>query len=70
MISPRIPIAKEGYPFFGSAALLTLVLAILGYTFLSLVAIVVSFFILYFFRDPERFIPRLATHFSVLPMGR
>jgi len=63
MISPRIPIAKEGYPFFGSAILITLILAIFGYKFLTVVALVVTFFILYFFRDPERFIPRQSNSF-------
>jgi phosphatidylserine decarboxylase len=57
MLTPKIPIAKEGYPFIGSAVLVTLVLALFGDQFLCLVALVVSFFILYFFRDPERFIP-------------
>ena len=48
MISPKIPIAKEGYPFLGSAVLLTLVLAILGYTSLTVISLVLSFFILFF----------------------
>ena len=55
MISPKIPIAKEGYPFLGSAVLVTLVVAILGYTALTLISLVLSLFILFFFRDPERF---------------
>ena len=59
MITPRIPIAKEGYPFLGSSVLITLVLAILGCKFFTLIALLGSFFILYFFRDPERFMPRI-----------
>jgi phosphatidylserine decarboxylase len=60
MISPKIPIAKEGYPFVGSAVLVTLILALFGYGFLTLISLAASFFILYFFRDPERFISRAA----------
>jgi phosphatidylserine decarboxylase len=58
MISPRIPIAKECYPFLGSAVLVTLILAILGYESLTVISLLISLFILFFFRDPERFTPR------------
>lgn len=54
MQEPRVPIAKEGYPFIAFAALLTLVLAILGYVAASLLALMVTAFVMNFFRDPER----------------
>jgi phosphatidylserine decarboxylase len=57
MKEPRIPVAAEGYPFIGLAALVTLVLAILGYSLLALVSLALTSFILYFFRDPERVAP-------------
>ncbi len=57
MLPQKTPIAREGYPFIGIAGLITLVLALLGYQFLALLSLIVTLFILYFFRDPERFIP-------------
>lgn len=57
MLTPKIPIAKEGYPFIGSAVFITLLLAIFRYQSLTIISLAISFFILYFFRDPERFTP-------------
>lgn len=57
MLSPQIPVAKEGLPFIGLAAFITLFFALLGYNGLALLALITTVFILYFFRDPERFIP-------------
>ncbi len=57
MLSPQIPIAKEGFPFIGISAFITLICAILGYSCLTTIALITTAFILYFFRDPERFIP-------------
>ena len=49
--------AKEGYPFIAFVAFATFILALLGYEFLALISLVLSGFVLYFFRDPARIVP-------------
>jgi phosphatidylserine decarboxylase len=56
MLTPQVPVAKEGYPFIFFAAFCTLLAAIFGIKILTGLLLVVTFFILCFFRDPERFI--------------
>ncbi|MBF0118579.1 MAG: phosphatidylserine decarboxylase family protein [Desulfobacterales bacterium] len=51
------PIAKAGYPFIFFAGFSTLVFALLHLTFLTLIAFIITCFICYFFRDPDRLIP-------------
>ncbi len=53
----RIPVAKEGYPFILLAAFAAFLAAILGYDMVSLVGFLLTTFVLFFFRDPERVIP-------------
>ena len=53
----RIPVAKEGYPFIGFAGFVTLIAALLDYDIASMIALAVTVFVLYFFRDPERVSP-------------
>ncbi|SDO82189.1 phosphatidylserine decarboxylase family protein [Desulforhopalus singaporensis] len=57
MLTPQVPVAREGYPFIGLAAFITLLLAVCGYPVLTAIAFLVSLFVLAFFRDPERFVP-------------
>ncbi len=57
MISPQIPIAKEGYPFIAFSAFVTLIVAVLGYDLLALPALAITTFVICFFRDPERIGP-------------
>ena len=57
MLEPKVPVAKEGYPFISFSVFITIISAILGYPVLTLVLLVVTTFILMFFRDPERIIP-------------
>ena len=51
------PVAIAGYPFIFAAAFTTFVFALLQLTVLSLVGLAATFFICYFFRDPDRVIP-------------
>ena len=57
MKKPQIPVAREGYPFIAFIAFVTLVLALLEYEFIALLSLVVTGFVFYFFRDPERIVP-------------
>lgn len=49
-----MPLAREGYPFIGASAFVTLVMALLGYDFITGLTLLLTLFIIYFFRDPER----------------
>jgi phosphatidylserine decarboxylase len=57
MLKPKVPVAKEGYPFICYSAFITIISAILGYQSFSLILLAITTFILMFFRDPERIIP-------------
>jgi phosphatidylserine decarboxylase len=50
----RLPLAREGYPLIAGAAVVTLVLFVLGWTIPAVVALALTLFIVSFFRDPER----------------
>ncbi len=50
------PIHAAGYPFIGGAAVLTLIMAVLWLP-LGLLGLVVTLWVVYFFRDPVRTIP-------------
>lgn len=51
------PVAVEGYPFIGLFAFITLVFALLGWGFFTLVLLALTLFTAYFFRNPERITP-------------
>lgn len=59
MRKEKVPVAREGFPFIGYAAFLTIVSALLGYHLISLLLVVVTTFVLMFFRDPERHTPAI-----------
>jgi len=57
MKSAQIPIAREGIPFIIIAAFATFIFALLGYDLIALIMLVLTGFVVYFFRDPERISP-------------
>ncbi len=59
MTQDRSPIAKEGLPFIAVAAVLTLIFFLFGWKIPTALGIILTLFIAYFFRNPERKIPRL-----------
>jgi phosphatidylserine decarboxylase len=53
------PIAREGFLFLIPSAILTLLFAGMGWTVLTILGILLTLFIAYFFRNPKRIIPSL-----------
>ncbi len=53
-----IPVASEGWPFIIPLAIITALLFALGWKNIGIVAIVLTLFVLFFFRDPERTVPQ------------
>ena len=48
------PIARPGFVFIGAAAFATVLLAATGFSTLSFLSLLATFFICFFFRDPDR----------------
>lgn len=57
MKAAQIPVAREGYPFIVFSAFATIVFALLEYNSIALIALLLTAFVIYFFRDPERISP-------------
>lgn len=57
MNKPQIPVAREGIPFIAFAAFATIVFALLGYQFITILSLFMTGFVCFFFRDPERVRP-------------
>lgn len=51
------PIARAGYPYIVAAAFTTAVLSMLGWALPAFSGLLITAFICYFFRDPDRLIP-------------
>ncbi len=52
-----IPVASEGWPFIIPLAVVTALLFAFGWRNTGVVALVLTLFVLFFFRDPERAVP-------------
>ncbi len=52
-----IPVASEGWPFIIPLAIVTVLLFALGWKNTAYVSLVLTLFVLFFFRDPERTVP-------------
>lgn len=50
-------IIPEGLPFIGVFAVITIILAALNFRTMALVSLLITVFVLFFFRNPERFTP-------------
>ena len=53
-----VPFAKEGFPFIGAAAGITLITGLLGWMPIAVAAGFVTVFVSWFFRNPPRVIPQ------------
>lgn len=58
MLKPSIGLSLEGLPFIFFTAMATLTFALLDCWFMATVLLVALFFVLNFFRDPERVVPQ------------
>ena len=57
MKNQHTPFAREGYPFIGGFALVTLIFALFGWWCLTTIALALTLFTAWFFRNPERVTP-------------
>ncbi|HEX8750816.1 MAG TPA: phosphatidylserine decarboxylase, partial [Nitrospira sp.] len=53
-----VPFAKEGFPFIGAAAGITLMAGWLGWIPIAALAGILTLFVSWFFRNPPRVIPQ------------
>ena len=53
-INNRLPLAREGFPFIFIGIGVTVFFALLGWITFTIITSVITIFVIYFFRDPER----------------
>lgn len=64
------PVAAPGIPMIGAAAFATLIFALLDWTWLAALGLLATFFIAWFFRDPDRAVPVVEKGFVSPADGR
>ena len=52
-----MPVAKAGYPLIFAGAFVTLIFALLGMTYVTIMGLIVTMGVCWFFRDPDRVVP-------------
>ena len=57
ILNRRSIIIPEGLPFIAACGIITLLLAILTFTISAIILLIVTLFVAYFFRNPERLTP-------------
>jgi len=57
MRNENTPIAVEGYPFIVLAGFVTMIFALLSWKPIAVIAFILTLFITYFFRNPQRRVP-------------
>ena len=55
----RIPIAKQGLPYILGITVILILFLFLGWTFFTVLALILTAMVINFFRDPERVIPQV-----------
>ena len=58
MRTPKVPVAKEGYPFIYFTSFVTLIISIIACQWIAYIGLILTAFVIAFFRDPERFTPK------------
>jgi phosphatidylserine decarboxylase len=53
-VNNKLPVAREGIPFILSGLIVTAIFLYFNFIFPGTILLLLSFFIIYFFRDPER----------------
>lgn len=54
-VNNKLPVAREGIPFIISGLAVTVILLLSGFTYPGLFFLLLTIFIIYFFRDPDRY---------------